>query len=122
MGTDQVISALVKKIYFLSNRLAQVEKENQELKRENVEIKEAFTEVKLENADMKVRITELEARLNNNSRNSSKPPSSDGYKKKPALPKKTKGKQGGQKGHKGRTLQQVEHASENFISLTDYNI
>jgi transposase len=109
LGTDQVISALVEKIDFLSNRLAQVEKENQELKKENVEIKKAFTEVKSENADLKARITELEARLNSNSRNSNMPPSSDGYKKKPALPKEKKGKQGGQKGHKGRTLHQVEH-------------
>jgi len=62
-----------------------------------------------ENADLKSRITELESRLNSNSGNSSRLPSSDGYKKKPALPKKMKGKQGGQKGHKGRTLQQVDH-------------
>ncbi|MBC8490696.1 MAG: IS66 family transposase [Bacteroidetes bacterium] len=109
MNKDQVISALFEKIDFLSNELAQVKKENQELKRENAEIKKAFTEVKLENADLKVRITELEARLNSNSSNSSKPPSSDGYKKKPAFPRKKKGKQGGQQGHKGRTLQQVEH-------------
>ena len=85
--------------------MAQVEKEN-------IELKKAFTEVELENADMKVRITELEARLNSNSRNSSKPPSCDGYHKKPAFPKKNKGKQGGQKGHKGRTLQQVEHPNK----------
>ena len=52
---------------------------------------------------------ELRGQLANNSRNSSKPPSSDGYKKKPAFPKKKKGKQGGQPGHKGRTLQQVSH-------------
>jgi transposase len=102
LNKDQVISSLVEKIEFLSNELAQV-------KKENAEIKEAFTEVKLENADLKVRITELEARLNSNSSNSSKPPSSDGYKKQPAFPKKKKGNQGGQQGHKGRTLQQVEH-------------
>jgi len=88
LGTDQVISTLVEQIDVLSNRLAQVEKENADLKEENAELK---------------------ARLNSNSRNSSRPPSSDGYKKKPALPKKAKGKQGGQKGHKGRTLRQVEH-------------
>ena len=102
MNKDQVISELVEKIEFLSNELVQV-------KKENAEIKEAFKEVKLENADLKVRITELEARLNSNSSNSSKPPSSDGYMKKPAFPRKKKGKQGGQQGHKGRTLQQVEH-------------
>jgi len=51
----------------------------------------------------------MEARINSNSGNSSKPPSSDGYNKKPAFPRKKKGKQGGQQGHKGRTLKQVEH-------------
>jgi transposase len=102
LNKDQVISALFEKIDFLSTELIQV-------KKENAEIKEAFKEVKLENADLKVRITELEARLNSNSSNSSKPPSSDGYKKKPAFPRKKTGKQGGQQGHKGRTLQQVEH-------------
>jgi transposase len=102
LNKDQVISALVEKIDFLSNRMAQVEKEN-------IELKKAFAEVKLENADLKAKVSELEARLNSNSRNSSKPPSSDGYKKQPAFVKKKKGKQGGQQGHKGRTLQQVEH-------------
>ena len=62
-----------------------------------------------ENIVLRAEITELKSRLNSNSRNSSRPPSSDGYKKQPALPKKKKGKQGGQKGHKGKTLQQVEH-------------
>lgn len=64
--------------------------------------------LQLENAALKAENQELLARLNTNSHNSSKPPSSDGYGKKPALPKKNKGKQGGQKGHKGGTLQQVE--------------
>jgi transposase len=55
------------------------------------------------------RIAELEARLGKNSRNSSKPPSSDGLAK-PA-PKSLRGKSGrrpgGQAGHRGQTLCQV---------------
>ncbi len=54
-------------------------------------------------AEAMFRIRELEAQLNQNSRNSSKPPSSDINKRKPGLPGK-KGKKGGQKGHKGDTL------------------
>lgn len=57
------------------------------------------------------KIKELEARVNKNSRNSSKPPSSDGYSKKPTTTKakKDKKKNGGQSGHKGNTLKMVDH-------------
>jgi transposase len=57
------------------------------------------------------RIAELEAQAGKNSRNSSKPPSSDGLGKPPPKPKslrrKTGRKPGGQDGHAGRTLRQV---------------
>lgn len=52
-------------------------------------------------------IKELEERKNKNSKNSSKPPSSDGYSKKPSsLSGKSGKKQGGQEGHEGRNLAQ----------------
>jgi transposase len=57
------------------------------------------------------RIAELEAQARKNSRNSSKPPSSDGLGKPAPKPKslrrKTGRKPGGQDGHQGRTLRQV---------------
>jgi transposase len=55
------------------------------------------------------RVAELEQRLNKNSGNSSKPPSSDGLAKLKSLRKPSKKKTGGQKGHKGHNLKQVEN-------------
>lgn len=58
---------------------------------------------------MQAKIDELEARLNQNSQNSNRPPSTDTFNKpKPAFPKKKKGRRGGQKGHSGNTLYKVD--------------
>jgi len=62
-------------------------------------------------AEQDVRIKELERRLGLNSANSGKPPSSDGYQKKPRptnLRERTGKKPGGQEGHEGKNLRQVE--------------
>jgi len=54
------------------------------------------------------RIAELERQLNMNSRNSSRPPSTDGFKR-PQMNRKNTGKRpGGQHGHEGRTLEWCE--------------
>ncbi len=65
-----------------------------------------------ENAMLRSRIAELERRLGLDSSNSGKPPSSDGLKKQPSrvrsLRERSGRKSGGQKGHRGETLRQVE--------------
>ena len=66
--------------------------------------------------ELKSRVADLEARLNQNSGNSSRPPSSDGPKRKPGIPKEPKG-HGGQKGHQGNTLRKVEHP-DHIVRLT----
>ena len=57
------------------------------------------------------RVQELEAQIAKNSSNSGKPPSSDGLKKPPKTTSqrgKSGRKPGGQNGHQGRTLEQVD--------------
>lgn len=68
-------------------------------------------------AIFEAKIKQLEDQLAKNSRNSSKPPSSDGYKKPNPKSRRERGKynQGGQKGHKGITLKQVRFADEVVI-------
>ncbi len=59
------------------------------------------------------RIQELEAIIKKDSHNSSKPPSSDGYRKRPVKQEKKSGrKPGGQKGHEGNTLRMVSNPDE----------
>lgn len=60
-----------------------------------------------ENAALRAENADLRSRLNMNSKNSHKPPSSDGLAKKPGLPKGPPKQSGGQFGHKGKTLKMV---------------
>jgi transposase len=69
---------------------------------------------------LKTENAELRRRLEKNSQNSHKPPSSDGYRKKsvqPGLPKREKQAPGGKPGHKGKTLRQVERPDKVQVHL-----
>lgn len=64
-----------------------------------------------QNEELRQRVEHLESIIKKNSSNSSKPPSSDGFKKPKrttSLRKKSGKRPGGQKGHEGFTLQQVK--------------
>jgi len=61
---------------------------------------------------LKERVKKLEEQVNKNSKNSSKPPSTDGFKKPEKIIKKSLKKNGGQKGHQGHTLYQVDDPDE----------
>lgn len=85
----ELVKVLLTKINQLEKSQASLEAENMSLKAENAELRH---------------------RLNQNSQNSNKPPSSDGLTKlttKPAIPREKGKPSGGQKGHTGKTLKMV---------------
>ena len=103
------VESLEAKNGLLLSRVKALEAENEHL----------LSKVKILEAENR----ELRARLDANSRNSHRPPSSEGLSKKPALPKKKK-KRGGQsqrdgfpKGHSGKTLEMVIHPSDTIPCL-----
>lgn len=73
-----------------------------------------------ENKALSGRVKSLESQVNKNSNNSSKPPSSDGLKKKTkSLRIKSNKKPGGQEGHDGKTLELSENPDEIIIHTVD---
>jgi len=88
------------------------------LRSENTDLRRQLSERDAIIAQLTERIAELERRLGLNSSNSSKPPSSDGLRKKPSprsLRTQGKKKSGGQPGHDGQTLKQVDNPDEKLI-------
>jgi transposase/uncharacterized coiled-coil protein SlyX len=83
-----------------------------DLKRIITEQQHTITELRDENAHLKARIAELEAQVNQNSRNSSRPPSTDGFRRPQTPRKKGERPPGGQKEHKGSTLHPVLNPDE----------
>jgi len=79
-----------------------------------VQLEETVVRLIGEVEGLKKRVSELESRINKNSHNSSKPPSSDPPFNKPAKKKKKKEqrKRGGQKGHKGHQQKLMEPTVE----------
>lgn len=80
-----------------------------ELEEENSSLRSIIILKDAKITELESKVKELTERLNKTSSNSHKPPSSDGYSKKPAFAKGKGGIQGGQKGHKGGTLLMVSN-------------
>jgi len=64
---------------------------------------------------LQAEVKELRSRLDKNSRNSNKPPSTDEFIKPQSQRKKSGKKTGGQKGHNGHTLKMSEHPDKIVI-------
>lgn len=60
---------------------------------------------------LRAEVSELKSRLNQNSNNSHKPPSSDPYRKA-ATPRKKGGKRGGKEGHQGKGMDRLQFTNE----------
>ena len=88
----------------------------EELVKEISELKALVNRLLLRIEELEAENADLRRQLGQNSSNSHKPPSSEGYSKKSliksALPKSSGKKPGGQHGHTGKTLQLVEHPDE----------
>jgi transposase len=91
----------------IESQALQIANQDEQIARQSEQIATQAQKIeKLEN-----RVQELERQLGQNSNNSSKPPSSDGYRK-PANLRTSGGKKGAPKGHDGSTLRFVEQPDE----------
>ena len=94
-GVSEIISLMKELNIGLTNQINCLNQEIRALREENLRLL--------------AKNAELEAKLNKNSKNSSKPPSTDNHKKPTNSRTKTGRPTGGQEGHQGKTLLKVDN-------------
>lgn len=113
---DELVNLVIR----LQNRLGLLEKDFSQLKKENIKLRKKNNELLKENIDLKERLCRYENPKN--SRNSSIPPSKDENRpfRTKSLREKTGKKSGGQKGHKGKTLEMVNEPDDIKDHIPEY--
>ena len=112
-------SQLIEQNSQLTEQNSQLTEQNSQLSEQHSLVTEQNVRLQEENTALVQRVSDLERSVGLNSGNSSKPPSSDGLKKSSAKENKrtrsqrdtSNRKSGGQPGHKGTTLKQVNPSS-----------
>ncbi len=105
-GPEAVVSFIMHIQDLLNNLGLKVESQQKVIEQQERQIQEQGKRIR----EQESRIQGLEAIIKKDSHNSSKPPSSDGYTKRPVRQRKKSGrKPGGQKGHEGNTLWMVSN-------------
>lgn len=118
MKLEEKIESLEVRLAQLFQRIDILEQDNAALKKENTILKAENAILKRENTILKAENLSLKQKLNLNSGNSSKPPSSD-FIKQPGIPRKKGGPRGGKEGHEGNTLKMVETADKQEVHYSE---
>ncbi|MBP5753184.1 MAG: IS66 family transposase [Treponema sp.] len=107
-----LIDGLLKKIEEQAFTILKLEETKASLAETNGQLLETINGLQCTIKEQEAKIKELEGRLNLNSQNSSKPPSTDGFNKPKSQRTKSILKCGGQHGHKGSNMEIPHEADE----------
>ncbi|MEB3752217.1 IS66 family transposase [Geobacillus icigianus] len=105
-------------VFTMESLMGKIQQQNQfihQLIQENEQLRQKNKHLSKENERLRGRIQELEARTKKNSSNSHLPPSSDRFARPRSSRKPSGKKPGGQEGHRGTTLRQVEHPHHRVV-------